>query len=207
MDLKTALEHHLAGRLLEAETLYQHILQVDPGNSDALYFSGVLARQQGKLSLAADLIAKAINASASNPMYYNTLGNVFKEMGRSDCGCRCYRQGLACKPDYIEALFNLGSVLQLQYKTKEAVDCYHRVLRIKPDYAEAHNDLGVALMAQFRWEEAAASLRQALVFKPGYAEACNNLGVAFKNLGRMEEAEACYRQATCFKTGICAGLA
>ena len=199
MNVKTALEHHLAGRFSEAEALYHKILQVEPDNPDVLYYSGVLARQRGDRSAALAFILRAINANSINPMYYNTLGNILKEMGRFDEAVRCYRQGLACNPDYIEALFNLGSVLQVQYKTKEAIDCYHRVLKIKPDYAEAHNDLGVALMAQLRWDDAVASFSQALVCKPGYAEACNNLGVAFKNLGRMEEAESCYRQAIAIK--------
>lgn len=199
MNLKTALEYHLAGRLSEAEELYQEILGTEPNNPDALYFLGVLARQQGKQDLAADFILRAISVSPSNPMYPTVLGNIFKDSGRFDEAAGYYRQGLAINPGYMEALFNLGNVLQQQYRLAEAIDCYSRVLKINPRYAEAHNDLGVALMAQFRWDEAVASFNQALQYKPGYAEAFNNLGVAFKNTGRMEESEACYRQALALK--------
>ena len=35
---QTALAHHQAGRLAEAEALYRQILSVQPGHADALYF-------------------------------------------------------------------------------------------------------------------------------------------------------------------------
>ena len=192
---QAALEHHLAGRLPQAEELYQQIIQVEPNHSDALYFLGVMANQLGKRDSAIDYTLKAIAANQSNHLYYNTLGNVLKAGSQLDEAVTCYRQALALKPDFVEALFNLGSVLQQQRQLEEAIACYQQALAIKPSYAEVHNDLGIALMALGKLDEAVASFNQALIHKPDYAEAHNNLGVGLKNQGKIEEASACYRQA------------
>ena len=194
MTIKTALEHHLAGRLSQAESLYQGLLQKEPDNPDALYFLGVLARQQGRQAEALEFILRAIAAGPSSPAY-NTLGNIYKDMGRLDEAALRDRQALEITPDSAEALFNLGNILQQQHRLEEAVSCYHRLLAIRPDSAEAHNDLGVALMAQGRWDEAVESFNQALACRPEYAETWNNSGVACKNQGKMEEALACYHRA------------
>ncbi|NJL69591.1 MAG: hypothetical protein HC894_28880 [Microcoleus sp. SM1_3_4] len=47
--LKTAWEHHQAGRLLEAESLYRQIVAVQPPAGNVLCLLGIVARQQGKL--------------------------------------------------------------------------------------------------------------------------------------------------------------
>jgi tetratricopeptide (TPR) repeat protein len=199
MNIQAALEHHLAGRLPQAEALYQQILQAEPSHPDALYLSGVMARQVGKQESAIDLILKAIAANPYNYLYYNTLGDVLRDGGQFDEAAIRYRQAFACKPDCVDALFNLGNVLQQQRQFDDAIVCYQQALAIKPDYAEAHVNLGVALMALSKFDDAVVSFNQALVLKPDYSEAYNNLGAAFKNQGKIEEAVVCYHKALAIK--------
>lgn len=72
--IQTAMEHHQAGRLPEAEAIYQQVLQVVPDHPDALHLLGVLANQTGKNVIAVELIRRAILVNPSSPMY-NNLGN------------------------------------------------------------------------------------------------------------------------------------
>ena len=58
--LALALRHHEAGRLPEAEAIYQQILQNDPDHSDALHLLGLIAHQAGKHEEAVNLISKAL---------------------------------------------------------------------------------------------------------------------------------------------------
>lgn len=48
-SLNLAVQHHQAGRLPEAEGLYQQILQTDPKQPVALQLSGVIAFQRGDI--------------------------------------------------------------------------------------------------------------------------------------------------------------
>ena len=54
------VQHHKAGRLSEAETIYQQILQTDPDQPIALHLLGVIAHQTGENELAVDRITRAL---------------------------------------------------------------------------------------------------------------------------------------------------
>jgi len=90
---------------------------------------------------------------------------------------------------------NLGTALQNQGRTEEAIEHYLQALRIKPDYEEAHNNLGNVLKNQGRTKEAIAHYLKALRIKPDFVEAHNNLGNVMENQGRTEEAIAHYLEA------------
>ena len=56
--LTTALRHHQAGRLAEAEGYYRKILAIDQNHVDSLHLLGVIAHQVGRHDMAVDLIAR-----------------------------------------------------------------------------------------------------------------------------------------------------
>ena len=45
--LESALAHHRAGRLAEAEAIYRQILATDPQQADSLHLLGMIRHQQG----------------------------------------------------------------------------------------------------------------------------------------------------------------
>ena len=59
--LSEAMAKHRAGDLDAAETLYNNILAIDPGDPDVLNLLGVLSLQCERLEEAGRLIRKAIN--------------------------------------------------------------------------------------------------------------------------------------------------
>ena len=190
-----ALQHHAAGRLPEAERLYQRVLQADPRQPSALHYLGVIAHQEGKNNIAVDRITKAIAIAPDYTEAYINLGNALQELGKLDEAAASYAKALAIEPEFAEVHTNLGNVLQELGKLDEAAASYAKALAIKPDYAEAHNNLGVALKDLGKLDEAVASYHQALAIAPDYAEAQSNLGVALKEQGKLDEAVACYHKA------------
>ena len=62
--LNAALAHHQAGRLADAQALYDAILQSEPAQSDALHFSGLLACQTNRADAGIALMHASI---AANP--------------------------------------------------------------------------------------------------------------------------------------------
>jgi len=61
-ELQIAVEHHQAGRLAEADSLYRRVLEIEPDNASALHLRGVLAHQQARNEDAVGSIEKAIRA-------------------------------------------------------------------------------------------------------------------------------------------------
>ena len=183
-----AAQHHKEGRLSQAETAYQRILESDPNQPIALHLLGVVAHQTGKNDVAVDLITRAIAIDPDLAEAHSNLGTALRGLGKLEEAVTSYHKALALKPDYADAHNNLGNALKDLGKPEEAVASYHKALNLKPDLAEAHNNLGNALRDLGKPEEAISSYQKALNLKPDYVNAHNNLGLALRELGRLEDA-------------------
>ena len=89
----------------------------------------------------------------------------------------------------------LGTVLNKQGRTEEAIEHYLHALRINPESEKTHNNLGLAFYNQGRTKESIEHYLHALQIKPDYEEAHINLGSVLNNQGRTEEAKEHYLQA------------
>ena len=196
--LRTAIEHHQTGRLLQAEAVYRQILQIAPNNPDALHLLGLIFHQAGKFETAVDLISRAISVKPSGPMYYN-LGVSLQAQGNLDAAISNYRQALAIKPRDAKALANLGAALKIQGQLDAATESFRRALAVNPGDAGAHNNLGVVLQEQGNFDAAINSYRKAILLSPGNPEVHNNLGNALRDKEELDTAIACFRQAIALK--------
>jgi tetratricopeptide (TPR) repeat protein len=108
-----------------------------------------------------------------------------------------FQAALQLKPDYAEAHNDLGSVLDAEGRSGEALAELETALRLKPDYAEAHNNLGNALAKQpGRLNDALFQYQEALRLKPDDVEAHNNLANLLEKLpGHVNDAIAEYEEA------------
>ena len=201
LAIDKALRHHLAGQFAEAETIYRHVLTVDPENFDALHLWGVLARQTGKPDRAIKLISKALLYNDKEPAAFNNLGVAYQASNRPCEAEGCYRRAIALRPDYAEAHFNLGTVLMKTGQLQEAEMSYRNAIRLKPDYVEAYNNLGSILRELGNPEEAEYAYRKALHLKPS-AEIYGNLGSVLREFGKPVQAEMAYREAIALNPGF-----
>jgi len=192
---RTAVAHHEAGQLAEAEALYTRILAVAPDHAGCLHRLGGLALASGRHDRAIALIGRAMAIDDREPVYPNTLGNALYAQGRLEAAAIQYRRALALKPDYAGARYNLGNVLKAQGRTVAALAAFEQVLALWHDHAETLNNLGAALLDLGRLDEAVARFRQALAVRAEDAEVHFNLGVALQRQGRLPEAVAHYRRA------------
>lgn len=193
--LNTALGHHGAGRLQDAEVIYRQILQIDPNQPFALRLLGVIAHQIGRNEDAAELISRAIAIHPGFAEAYNNLGPVLQKLGRPEEALANYRKALEINPGFVEAHNNLGLALDENGQTEAALASFRQALALKPDFAEAHNNLGNMLQKLDQMDEAVMHYRKALAIAPGYVMAHNNLGNALKEQERMDEAIASFNQA------------
>lgn len=197
--LGLASQHYNAGRLPEAEVLYQQILQADPDHPMVLHTLGVIAHRAGKNDIAVDRITRALAIKPDFAMAHNSLGSALKELGRFDEAVDHYRKALDLKPNIAEVHYNLGNAQKELGRLDEAVDHYRKAVAIKPNFVLAHINLGNMFLDLRRLDEAVDHYRKALDIKPNFAEAHYNLGKAQKELGRLDEAVDHYRKALAIK--------
>jgi tetratricopeptide (TPR) repeat protein len=193
--LSSALRHHRAGRLVEAERIYRQILALDADQADSLHLLGMIVHQRGNHDAAVEMIRKAIEINPDQAAYRSNLGTILQAQGKLDDAAASFERALVLKPDWAEVHSNFGNILQAQGKLDEAAACQERALSLKPDFAEACSNLGNVRQAQGKLGEAVACYERALALRPDFADAHNNLGSVLAALGRTEEAVSHYERA------------
>jgi len=194
--LELAVQHHEAGRLVDAEVIYRQILAVQPNHAEAHHLLGVIAHQAGRDEAAVELIGRAIQLGMETAAAHSNLGEAYRRLGRLDEAIAAYRRALEINPELAAVHFNLGSALTEKGEIDGAVAALRRALQLNPDHAEACSNLGACLAEQGQVVAAIAEYRRALSLKPDLPEANFNLGVALTRQGQVEEAIAAYRRAT-----------
>ena len=193
------MQHHLAGRLADAEPLYRQVIADHPDQPDAYHRLGMLACQAGNAEQAVTLIDRAIQINPNDWRYHCGRGEVLLSVKQYTGAIAAFEQALGLNGDAPEALFRLAVTLHQTQELDRAIAMYQRLLSINPNLAEVHNHLGSALASAGRLSEAVGAYRQAVALQPVNAEALSNLGSALQASGKSDEAIAAYRAALAFR--------
>lgn len=193
--ISLAVEHQNAGRLQEAENIYNQVLKAIPDHPIVTQLLGVLAYQVGKVELAVDYISKAIALKPDYAEAHYNLGKALKDLGRMDEAVASYFKALAFNPNDPDTHYNLANTLKDMERFEDAIVSYRNALSINPQFAQAHSNLGIVFKELGKLNEAVECYNQALAILPDYAEAHSNLGLAQQDLGQQDEAIESYRKA------------
>jgi tetratricopeptide (TPR) repeat protein len=193
--LNAGVQHHQAGRLVEAETHYRGVLEIDPDQADALHLLGLIASRVGRHDVAVNLIGRAIARDGDNPLYHSNLGLALQGLDRLDEALASFDGAIKLRADYAEAHFNRGVVLQRLKRFADALAAYDRLLVIRPRDADALANRGATLLELARYPDALSSCERALALRPDFLNALANRGNALAALKRFEEALASYDRA------------
>jgi tetratricopeptide (TPR) repeat protein len=164
--LQTALEHHNAGRLREAEAIYRQTLALYPEHPQALHLLGLVMHQQSQPLSALELIRRAIAANPQDAYYHCNLGVVLAELGRHDQAVGAYRRAIELRPDFATAHYNLGNSLSKLHQYGPAVASYQKALALQPSDQTPQYNLAIALEFNRQFDEAKEHYRRALALDP-----------------------------------------
>jgi tetratricopeptide (TPR) repeat protein len=73
-----------------------------------------------------------------------------------------FRTATRVDPEYAQAWYNLGDLLDDQGRTDAAIECLRKALRVAPDYADAMFNLALLLQRKNQYTEAAEYWRRYL---------------------------------------------
>lgn len=179
-----AISLHQAGRLHEAQAIYEEILRLQPNHFDALHFLGLIELHYGNPQQAINLINQAIALHPLHAAYHANLGMAHRALGRLEEAVTSYDRALAINPVFLEALYNRGNALGELGRLDEAVLCFDKAITIQPYLIEAHFFKANALKELGQFEPAVTAYDKTIELKTDHAEALYNRGLVLKKLKR-----------------------
>ncbi len=155
---------------------------------------------RGDLFLARGQYMDAIKAYREVPSksasLWNRMGIAWQHLFATDEALEDYQRALRMKPNYPEAINNLGTIYYEKKNYKKAEKLYHRALKFTPQSAALYNNMGAAYFAQGKLRQGAAALQKAFAIDPGVFSS-NNQGIS--ELGSTaQQAEQNYCMAELF---------
>ena len=127
----SAMAHHKAGRLREAETAYRAALDISPGHAIAAHNLGVVTAAQGKHLSAIGHFDKAI---AAEPRYASAHYNravAFERLGRKREAIHNFSRVCAIEPGHYESHRALGFLWLAEGERGRALDHFGRTYELR----------------------------------------------------------------------------
>jgi tetratricopeptide (TPR) repeat protein len=134
------------------------------------------------------LFTHVMQVTHKNELSHNNLGIEYMRRNDMQKAMEHFKQALAIRPAYPNALLNVGVLLQRQGNLEEAKRFYFQALEAQPDYATADNNLGWALEQEGKFDRAEYHYRRAVKSRPNFYQAHNNLGALLAHQERLDEA-------------------
>ena len=217
--LMKARSHANKGDVLEAQVLYQAVLQTKKERIQKELTALKKTQQnnvlqnppQEALNQLANLynqeqfqaaVKQAQVLTLEYPqafVIWNLLGASATQIGMLDQAIIAYKKAILIKPDYTDAYYNMGIALQDQGKLDEAIEAFKKAIFLKPDYSEAYCNMGNALQDQGKLDKAIESYKKSISLKPDYAETYCNVANVYKDQGKLEKSIKAYKKAVSLK--------
>ncbi|MDB6082426.1 MAG: sulfotransferase [Gammaproteobacteria bacterium] len=200
-DLALALGHHTAGRLDDAEQIYQRLHAANPRDTEVIYLLGVLCCDLGLFEAACGFLDVALaiapvfpEARAQLAVAMNGQAELQISSGLLDQAQGTLERALGAAPGDARSLQGLGRVALLRGNAAAAEEWLAASLAGSGEDTDTLNWLGLAQLQAEKYAASEASLRRALQLSPGLDQARNNLGLALRHQGRLGEAQACFEE-------------
>ncbi len=195
--MSLARDYHESGRVLDAERLYNQIVEEDSGNAEAWYYLGVLLFQTGRKRDAIAALENADAAQPGHPDILSSLGSVCGDIGDYETSIAVLRRAIKASPQDVTPYERLGMTLLATRRFEEAIPVYQRLNDLLPEAGGGWFNLGRVYEGLGRYEDAIDAFREALARKPHFTEAYTGIAAASLDLDRPAEAiDACER---CFR--------
>jgi tetratricopeptide (TPR) repeat protein len=130
-----------------------------------------------------------------NAVLWNKTGIAYHQLVQLDQARKAYQQAVKLKPDYMEAINNLGTVYYAEKSFRRAIGFYQRAIKLAPDdpkSASIYMNLGTAFFARKEYGQCALSNQKAIELDPEVFERHGNYGILLEERNVEERAKYHY---------------
>jgi tetratricopeptide (TPR) repeat protein len=159
----------------------------------------ISAEMRGDIFMARKMYREAVEAfkegSTKDPILWNKTGIAYHQMLQLDQARKNYEQAIKLKPDYVEALNNIGTVYYAKKSYRRAISWYNRALKISGSEsrsASVYMNLGTAYFSRKKYQDATEAYQTALKLDPDVFEHHSSFGVMLEERTVEERAKYHY---------------
>ena len=178
----------------QADRFYEKMKQEGQLDAEICFVMGLWYRQQQQFGQAVDAFVQGLIIKPESSDLYYELANTMREIGNAEAAERYYRNCLALRPDYIDALYGLGQVLALMEKTEEAAECFCKAL----DQASSVQEMiaiAVEISALGMADQAIHIYFMGLLQEPDNYYLYSNIGIELAEQREFADAVFCHEKA------------
>jgi tetratricopeptide (TPR) repeat protein len=136
-----------------AEREYLKVLELNPDNTEAMYWLGALYFDSRRHQEAEKIFKRLVKAEPSAVSYYR-LGHLYHGLGRTKEAIRALTTALEKDPDFPDALDELARLYEATGRNKAAERAYRRLMALRPGSPLPANSLARLLLKLGRRKEA-----------------------------------------------------
>jgi tetratricopeptide (TPR) repeat protein len=125
-----AVQAEESGEKEAAMTLYEEIIQLDPGYAAAFINLGTIHFHLHQFDRAEELYRQATVADPGYVLAFFDLGNVLDELQRFDESVAAYQQAVAIAPRYADAHYNLALAYERKGQRRQALGHWQSYIKL-----------------------------------------------------------------------------
>lgn len=118
----------------DAVQIFQKLLRLQPGHSDAFNNLGIAFYDQGRFDAAVENYQKAVEIEPNFAVAHFNLGNAQMQMANFGKAIESYKASLQINPNDAEVLFQCGIALKGYGNFDQAIEFYTKVAQISPKW-------------------------------------------------------------------------
>ncbi len=172
----------------------QALLKKIPEEPNLLHLAGLASAGQGDTKDAIVFLKRSLARAPNQPEVHNNLANVYAKLNEGSLAETHYRQALTLRPNFQDALKNLGLLL-LSTDPDSAMATLRQAVELEPSDVVALTGLGDAHKALEQFAKATEYYQRALALNPSHVTAIHNQALSYKLNDQLPLALSQYEQA------------